>query len=427
MFADKTREKYRVAATDFTRNRILTFNIVAVSILRGHKFSLQNALNKIFECLKKLRLTPTNSALCQARQKIDPGLFVHLHQVMRDDFYEFYGQDGEVLTWRGHRVLAYDGTNLNLPNTPELQKAYSVQRNQHGSESVQALAGVLYDVLNDIAIGAQLGPLQAEKNFLLGDLWPGTRRGDLIVLDRLFDDYAIIATAKRDQREIVVRCPRNNSFGVVNEFWNSTQTERLVTLPLSQTAKTRNYVRQRGLAEAVPVRLMKFTLDTGEVEVLLTTLCDRRRYPTAEFKELYHWRWNEETFFDRIKNIFELERFSGFSESVIKQDFFGVIFLATLESILAKGPQSELAEKERQRSNKTQAMVNRVVSYVSLVDRTVQLLADPCSEPEAILDDLRFLLKKDPTRNLKGRKFERKKVKHAEQLHFHRYGKRINA
>jgi hypothetical protein len=398
-----------------------------VSILRGHKFSLQNALNKIFECLKKLRLTPTNSALCQARQKIDPGLFVHLHQVMRDDFYELYGQDGEVLTWRGHRVLAYDGTNLNLPNTPELQKAYSVQRNQHGSESVQALAGVLYDVLNDIAIGAQLGPLQAEKNFLLGDLWPGTRRGDLIVLDRLFDDYAIIATAKRDQREIVVRCPRNNSFGVVNEFWNSTQTERLVTLPLSQTAKTRNYVRQRGLAEAVPVRLMKFTLDTGEVEVLLTTLCDRRRYPTAEFKEIYHWRWNEETFFDRIKNIFELERFSGFSESVIKQDFFGVIFLATLESILAKGPQSELAEQDRQRSNKTQAMVNRVVSYVSLVDRAVQLLADPCSEPEAILDDLRFLLKKDPTRNLKGRKFERKKVKHSEQLHFYRYVKRINA
>ncbi|MBK8317014.1 MAG: hypothetical protein IPL01_24590 [Acidobacteria bacterium] len=112
---------------------------------------------------------------------------------------------------------------------------------------------------------------------------------------------------------------------------------------------------------------------------------------------------------------------------MIKQDFFGVIFLATLESILAKGPQSELAEQDRQRSNKTQAMVNRVVSYVSLVDRAVQLLADPCSEPEAILDDLRFLLKKDPTRNLKGRKFERKKVKHAEQLHFYRYGKRINA
>jgi hypothetical protein len=426
LLADKTREKYRVSDKDFTRQRVLTFTIVAVSILRGHKFSIQNALNKVFEALGKLRLTPTNSAFCQARQKIDPELFVHLHQVARDDFYRLYGQDGEVLTWRGHRVLAYDGSDLNLPNTPELRKAFSLQRNQHGSECVQALAGVLYDVRNDIAIGAQLGPLQAEKNFLLNDLWSGTKPGDLIVMDRLFDDYAVIATAKKYGREVLIRCPRN-SFAVVNEFRTSEQTERIVTLKLPQTAKTRNYVRQNKLPESVTVRLMKFTLETGEVEILLTTLCNQRRYPTAEFKQVYHWRWNEEGFFDRVKNIFEVERFSGLSETAIKQDFFGVIFLATLESILAKGPQSELAEEDRRRRNKTQAMVNRSVSYVSLVDRAIQLLADPRSDPEEVLDDLRLLFKKDPTRNLKDRKFERKKFNHSARLRFHRYRKRINA
>jgi Transposase DDE domain len=426
MLADKTREKYRVNDKDFSRKRLLSFTIIAVLILRGHKFSLQNALNKVFEALGKLRLTPTNSALCQARQKISPELFVHLHHTARDDFYQLYGQDGEVLTWRGHRVLAYDGSDLNLPNTPELQKAFSIQRNQHGFQSVHALAGILYDVRNDIAIGAQLGPLQAEKNFLLNDLWSGTKPSDLIVMDRLFDDYVVIATAKKDDREVVIRCPRN-SFAVVNEFWDSDETERLATLRMPQTAKTRKYVRQHGLPEAVQVRLMKFELETGEVEVLLTTLCDRRRYPTAEFKELYHWRWNEETFLDRIKNIFEVERFSGFSETAIKQDFFGVIFLATLESILTKGPQSELAEQDRRRRNKTRAMVNRAVSYVSLIDRTVQLLADPRSDPEEVLDDLRCLFKKDPTRNLKDRKFEHKKLKHSARLRFHRYRKRINA
>lgn len=421
-----TREKYRVSDKDFTRKRVLTFTIVAVSILRGHKFSIQNALNKVFEALGKLRLTPTNSALCQARQKISPELFVHLHHAARDDFYELYGQDDEVLTWRGHRVVAYDGSDLNLPNTPELQKAFSLHHNQHGWESVHALAGVLYDVRNDIAIGAQLGPLQAEKNFLLNDLWSETRPGDLIVMDRLFDDYAVIATARRDGREVLIRCPRN-SFAVVNEFWDSDETERQVTLRMSQTARTRKYVRRNGLPETVPVRLMKFTLETGEVEVLLTTLCDQRCYPTSEFKELYHWRWNEETFLDRIKNIFEVERFSGFSETAIKQDFFGVIFLATLESILAKGPQSELAEQDRRRRNKTRAMVNRSVSYVSLIDHAVQLLADPRSDPEDVLDDLKYLFMRDPTRNPEDRKFERKKFNYAAKLRFHKYRKRITA
>lgn len=426
MLADKTREKYRVSDKDFTRQRVLTFTIVAVSILRGHKFSLQNALNKVFEALGKLRLTPTNSALCQSRQKISPELFVRLHQVARDDFYQLYGEDGEVLTWRKHRVLAYDGTNLNLPNTPDLQKAFSIPRNQKGAQGVQALAGVLYDVRNDIAIGAQLGPLQAEKNFLLNDLWSGTKPGDLIVMDRLFDDFVIIATAEKYARKVLIRCP-NNSFAAVNEFRVSDDTERIVTIELPTTGKTRKYVREHKLPESVTVRLIKFTLESGEVEVLLTTLCDRRRYPTAEFKEVYHWRWDEEGFFDRVKNIFEVERFSGFSETAIKQDFFGVIFLTTLESILTKGPQSELAEQDRRRQNKTRAMVNRSVSYVSLVDRAVQLLADPRTDPEEVLEELQFLFKKDPTRNLKDRKFERKKFNHAARLRFHRYRKRISA
>jgi hypothetical protein len=426
LLADKTREKYRVSDKDFTRQRVLTFTIVAVSILRGHKFSLQNALNKVFEALGKLRLTPTNSAFCQSRQKISPELFVRLHQVARDDFYQLYGEDGEVLTWRKHRVLAYDGTNLNLPNTPDLQKAFSIPRNQKGAQGVQALAGVLYDVRNDIAIGAQLGPLQAEKNFLLNDLWSGTKPGDLIVMDRLFDDFVIIATAEKYARKVLIRCP-NNSFAAVNEFRVSDDTERVVTIELPTTGKTRKYVREHKLPESVTVRLIKFTLESGEMEVLLTTLCDRRRYPRAEFKEVYHWRWNEEGFFDRVKNIFEVERFSGVSETAIKQDFFGVIFLTTLESILTKGPQSELAEEDRRRRNKTRAMVNRSVSYVSLVDRAVQLLADPRTDPEEVLEELQFLFKKDPTRNLKDRKFERKKFNHAARLRFHRYRKRISA
>jgi len=72
-------------------------------------------------------------------------------------------------------------------------------------------------------------------------------------------------------------------------------------------------------------------------------------------------------------------------------------------------------------------MVNRSVSYVSLVDRAVQLLADPRFDQEEVLDDLRFLIKKDPTRNLNDRKFERKKFNHSARLRSHRYRKRISA
>jgi len=426
LVANKTREKYRVNETDFTRNRVLIFSFVAVLILRGHKFSLQNALNKFFSALGKLRLTPSNSAYCQARKKLKPELFVDLHRTTRDDFYQLYGADDEVLTWRGHRMIGYDCTYIVLPDTQELRKNFSTLRNQHKSECVQALAGVLYDLRNDIALGAAIGRIQAEKNFLLDELWAETRIGDLLVMDRNFADYAVIAHAVKDGREVVIRCPRQ-CFGVVNDFWASDESEQLVTLTVPQSAKTQKYVRDHDLPESLRVRLIKVPLADGETEVLLTTLCDRRRYPAAEFKQIYHWRWNEETYFDRIKNIFEVERFSGISETAIKQDFFGVVFLSTLESILTKGAQSELAERNRRRKNKTNALVNRAVSYVALVDHVTELLADPQTSSEEVLDDLHLLFIKDPTRNREGRKFERKNLKHSRKLRFHRYFKRINA
>ena len=169
--ADKTREKYRVHPQDFTRQRVLSFSRVAILILRGHKLSLQNALNRVFTALGKVFAVPTDSAYCQARQKLRPELFIDLNQVACQDFYRLYGADNEVLTWRGRRVLGYDGSYINLPNTAELREKHSLQRNQHGSECVQALSGVLYDVRNDIGLAAALGTIQAEKNFLFNDLW----------------------------------------------------------------------------------------------------------------------------------------------------------------------------------------------------------------------------------------------------------------
>ena len=87
LHAERTRQTYRVKETDFTRERKLNFVIVAVLILRGHKHSLQNALNKCFGALGKVFAVPTDSAYCHARQKLQPELFVHLNQVVCQDFY----------------------------------------------------------------------------------------------------------------------------------------------------------------------------------------------------------------------------------------------------------------------------------------------------------------------------------------------------
>jgi Transposase DDE domain len=422
---EETRVNFRVNPVDFTRDRVLTLPIVALSILRGHKVSQQNALNKIFRELDQLEAVPTASAYCQARQKLKPELFARLNQIVVEDFYRLYGADGAVKRWRGHRLLGSDGTKINIPDTPSLRAAFTVHSNQH-EEFVQATAVVLHDLLNDIGLQASLGPVSGEKRPLLEQLWEATEESDVLVLDRNFGDYSIVAWAVVSNRDVIIRC-RRQSFSVVEEFWQSDKLEAIVTLNVSQSAETQRYVRAHSLPESVPVRLLKFTLPTGETEVLLTTLCDRRQYPRKEFYTVYGWRWGDETYYDRIKNIFEVERFSGESEQIIRQDFFGVIFLSTLESVLTKSAQAVLIERDQAREPETQAKVNRAVSYVSLVDEAVGLLLDERVHPEDALDRLRQLFQKNPTRHRAGRKNERLKLKHSRKLRYHRYKKRLLA
>lgn len=394
-------------------------------ILRGHKFSLQNALNKVFGALGKLRLVPSASAYCQARQKLNPALFQELTTITAQDFYRLAGQEGAVATWRGHRLLGADGSKLTLPDNPELRKAYSVQRNQIGVQTVQALSVVLYDLRNDLALGAKLGPIVAEKRYLF-DLWKQTKQGDVLVLDRLFADYCVIAFATQTRREAVIRCPQK-SFGVVQDFWASDLKEQVVSLPCPTTPSTRAFVKEHQLPMQVQVRLMKFTLPTGETEVLLTTLWDQRRYPTAEFYQVYGWRWGNETYYDRLKNIVEVERFSGISQRAIEQDFYAMVFLTTIESVLTKSAQTALNNCDEQRQTQTQARVNRALSYVSLCDRVVVLLADPRHDLETVRGELHRLFQQTPMRHKPGRQYPRKKRAHSMRLRYLKYFKRINA
>ena len=425
LYAHSVRMEYRVDPADFTRTRVLTLPNVAVLILRGHKVSQQNALNKVFRELDQLENLPTASAYCQARQKLRPELFAHLNTLVVEDFYRLCQAEGLVQRWHDRRLLGADGTTLNLPETPSLRQAFSIHRNQH-EEFVQATAVVLHDLLNDIGLKASLGPVSGEKRPLLEQLWESTAQGDVLVLDRNFGDYSIVAWAAKTKRDVILRC-RRDSFAVVEKFWESDKTEELVSLTVSSSAKTQRFVREHDLPKSVPVRLLKFTLPSGETEVLLTTLCDQQEYLRDEFYTVYGWRWNDETYYDRIKNIFEVERFSGLNERVIRQDFFGVLFLSTLESVLTKTTQRALTEQDQTKGNKTQAKVNRAVSYVAMVDEAVGLLLDAAVHTEDVLARLHLLFSKNATRHREGRKYDRPKLKHSRKLRYHRYNKRLLA
>lgn len=332
---------------------------VALLILRGHKVSQQNALNKTFRELDALADVPSGSAYCQARQKLRPELFAQLTQQTVADFYALSATEASLYRWHGHRILGADGTTLNLPDTPELRDTFSVVSNQH-TNYVQATAVVLYAVGNDLGLAASLGPVSGEKTPRFERLWSATRAGDVLVLDRNFAAYEIIARAMHSGRHVVIRCPRQ--FKLVKAFGDSPAQDQVVPLHAPDAAGLRAWVRAGILPSTLQVRLLKFTLPSGETEVLLTDLCDAHAYPHADFYPLDGRRCGQETYYARFKHIFAVERWSGHSGWVIQQDSFGGLFLSTLESVLAQSAQTTLAARDQQRQPETKAQVNRAVS-----------------------------------------------------------------
>lgn len=178
-------KRFRVKAPDFTRQRVLSWQIVVVMMLRGQKVSLQTAVNKFFSAVGKVWRVVTASAYSQARQKVQPEVFVHLPAVACEEYYTRYGAEGEVGGWHGHRLLGGEGSYFNLPDTEETRREFSVPTNQYaGGEQVQAVASVLDDLPNDLGLSAALGPKPAEKNLLFAHHWAATQAGDVLVCDR---------------------------------------------------------------------------------------------------------------------------------------------------------------------------------------------------------------------------------------------------
>jgi hypothetical protein len=216
-------------------------------------------------------------------------------------------------------VVGVDGSGFNVPDTKEPRHGSSGQTKQPAAGGRgQALGSVCYDLLNHVALSAGVGKKQAEKPFIFIRPLSATDVGDVVVLDRGYTDYGVMAFLAAHRREFVIRWSRH-SFRAVEPVWTSAALEQGGTL--SRPRAQRRFVAAQGLATSRQVRLLKVEVPTGHLEVLATSLLDATEYPPADLKTVYGWRWGVEPYYARLKNLFEVERFRGRSVLSIEQDF----------------------------------------------------------------------------------------------------------
>jgi len=334
----------------FTRTRKLTIRSLIILIMSLNR-AVQRELDSFFKKIDSSDYTirkATKGAFSQARSKLNEYGFIRLNEIAVETFYERANYN----TWNGHRLLGADGTRIMLPNHPSVKEEFgecSFGPNADSKRSM-AIGSMLYDVLNQITIDAQLAPYKSVNNkksserALLKKHMEKLKAGDLLLLDRGYPSILLFFELKSLQVDFTVRM-KGSWWKEVRKFRESGEKEKIVTFTLPDKDKKKMEQYPASASKPIKCRLIRVELDTGEIEILCTSLIDTEQYPQEQFKELYHYRWNEEEAYKLLKNRIELENFSGKTAKAVKQDFHAKIFLMTLSAAYAH-PIEERVKKE---------------------------------------------------------------------------------
>lgn len=339
-------KKHRLCEAAFTRSRKLDFKTLITFLLNHRKGALQTELDRFFADLlatdEPYRYV-TKSACIQARKHLSHEAFVELNQHFLDRLYT--GHSSALKRWHGHRVCALDGSQLRLPREPALQTSFGCQSAVvDEAKQTMGLASVYYDVLNKLVIDAKLVKTRESERSCAAKHLAASSETDLVLYDRGYNAFWMYALHLARKRSFCMRA-RVSRDNLAREFVKSGKAQVLVTY--TPNRQSRLQCEEIGLSNApIMLRLIRVDLP-GETEVLITNLIDEKRYPTDEFKHLYHLRWGVEEFYKRLKHHQEIENLSGKSVQVVMQDFHAKILASNLTAALALAGQRNLEKARR--------------------------------------------------------------------------------
>lgn len=208
-------KRHTRGAGSFTRRRKLPFQSVLELLLRKSVKSLQLLLN---EWSDRLDYRVSASALSQARQKISHTAFIELHEecVLRVMY-----ADGDYRKYRGHRLLALDGTSLRLPRTEGLIETFGLIRHMNGNkqsvhDQVESKVALLYDVLNEVVLSGTLNPGRTNDMKACRQELECLNEQDIVLADRGYVSYGFFAEILAKNANFIVRCKSRDFLKVID-------------------------------------------------------------------------------------------------------------------------------------------------------------------------------------------------------------------
>ena len=400
---DKIKSKefvscFRMRSKDFTRNRKAGLSDNMMMVLNKTGRGIRAAVRAFIKVTQEEGSTYSQQAFSKGRMRIKWEAFKDIFSVTVNDCYSEY----DYQTFSGYRLLAVDGSRLNLPYHPDSMDEFGVQKSSGGQ--IQALASCLYDVLNGVVVDAIIAPCNASERDLAVEHLENLqtiKEPDLVLFDRGYPSANMIDKLEKGGFQYLMRCDDSFTSGM-KKYFSGNDCVITYRFKKDKTEKT--------------FRVVRFDIN-GTQEILITNLFDGN-FTIEEFKRLYHLRWGIETKYDDIKNKLELENFSGTTPLAIKQDFYATLFLSNLVSLMILENREEIEKRNKSRNNKYQYKMNVNAVISELKENVILLLiTDSNRKKKKLLQDIYFAITNAVIPIRPGRSFERKKKHYSVKYH----------
>jgi hypothetical protein len=365
------RLKSKETSSAFSRKRKFSFKDLVINILGFSRASVRTELDRFFKSLSRENskiTTFTKSAFTQARQKLKPDSFVELHRSLLDHFGKHAPSQK---SWKGKRVVAIDGSFLILPNEKCLMDKFGTFSNQKKAVSTGARISLAYDVCNGLVLDALIGHTQTddEKEMAKSHLSALNSKTDVLVFDRGYPSLWLIAYLKKEGFDFCFRL--STTWKTAYQTLESSEKKDIDFTLRKRPSQEYGKLKTYGLpSEVAGLRLTSVDLANGEKEVLLTSLADKEIYPMEALKELYHMRWGIEECYKRIKQIAQMEYFSGRTVHAVQQDFYARIILLNIAAMI--GGQAEVPKRES-KACKYAVQINRTQVITKVKDFLIDI------------------------------------------------------
>lgn len=331
--------------SDFSRNRVLDMETMIKLLISMQGGSLQKELHEA-------GIPTTASAFVQQRKKLS---WIDFEKVF-DEFNSYYTNHK---TYKGYRILAVDGTAVNMPRNPNSESYMCNKSVPKGYNQLHVTP--IYDVLNKIYLHCVIQPQLRQDEvgalkFMLE--WYDFKEKTLIVADRGFESYNVFAhfmakkvdflirvKQERTAMREVAKLPMKELDVDINFTITTTQTnkDKEKGYIFLQTRKNKNRIYSSNTSATrwdfpspypMKLRIVRFMLDTGQYETLATSL--PRSFTLQEIKGLYHARWGIETAFRELKYGFGLVNLHGKNDDFVKQEIFSAMIMSNFCSRIAE-------------------------------------------------------------------------------------------